>query len=85
MGDFFHVFWTCPIIAAYKNSVDDITGSVAHVPLTPSLIVCLLGLVDDLLTTTVGKTLIELLQFYSRKALTLHWKKPSAPTITYYC
>lgn len=35
MGDFFHMFWTCPVIATYWKSVVDIIGSVTQVPLTP--------------------------------------------------
>lgn len=82
-GDFFHIFWTCPVIQPFWKSVVDIISKVAQIPFTPSPKICLLDLVKGLLSTNAGRTLVGLLLFYARKAFALHWKKPSAPTIVY--
>lgn len=78
-GIFFYIFWSCPEIQSFWGAVGDVITAVAHISFAPSPKTCLLGLVEDL----TNRTPIELLLFYARKVLTLHWKKPLAPTITF--
>lgn len=44
----------------------------------------ILGLVDNLLHTRVGKTLVSHLLFYARKVITLHWKKHAPASIPFW-
>lgn len=41
--------------------------------------ICILGLIEQFIPTTAGRTLVGLLLFYARKAIALRWKKPPPP------
>lgn len=62
------------------GAVVDMTNAVPGTSFTSTLKICLLGLVDDL-DTRAERTLLELLLFYDRKAITLNRKKPFPPTV----
>lgn len=79
LGGFTHIFWTCPAITGFWEEVLYI-NLVSDIPLQPSMSVCLLGLVEQLIPTVARHTMGSLLLFYARKAITLHWKKPAPPT-----
>lgn len=44
--------------------------------------VCLLGLVDEVVPARAMRTMLNVLLFYSRKAILPAWKKPEAPNIS---
>lgn len=52
---------------------------IAGTSMNPSPKVCLLGLVEDVASGLADRTLIGLLLFYARKAITPHWKKQASP------
>lgn len=49
-----------------------------------SVQVCLLGLVEDVVPSKAHTTLLNILLFYARKAIFLKWKKPGAPTTSFW-
>lgn len=54
------------------------------VPIPMSVRVCLLGLVDEVVPSKAHRTLLDILLFYARKAILLHWKKAVAPTLSFW-
>lgn len=44
--------------------------------------ICILGLIEQFIPTTAGRTLVGLLLFYARKAIALSWKKTTPPSLT---
>lgn len=72
----FHIFLGGGGIVSVKNAV-------AGTSIVPSPRICLLGLFDDLLPTTVERTLLGLLLFYFRKAFTLCCKQSTLPSVRY--
>lgn len=44
--------------------------------------ICILGLVEQLIPTVAGRTLVGLLLFYARKAIALSWRKPTPPPLS---
>ena len=80
-GDFTHIFWTCPKIQQYWTEVLDLIGLVALITVPITMEVCLLGLIETLVPTVAGRTLIGLLLFYARKNIAMNWKKPTMPSL----
>lgn len=81
-GDFIDIFWSYPIIAEHWEAVVNVIQRVSSWNLSPSLRVCLLGLVEELAPTVAERTMLGHLLFYPRKAITLTWKKPTPPTVS---
>lgn len=80
-GDFIHVFWSCPAIAIYWQGVLYAIVSVVHISVPMSPRTYLLGLVKELAPKLATRILLSLLLFYARKAITLHWKESSPPSV----
>lgn len=78
-AEFFHIFWSCPIIQQYWQKVLTVMKSVTQIPCDPRY--CLLGLVEQLSVTVARRILINLLLFYARKVITMNWKKSSPHSI----
>lgn len=62
-----HIFWDCPHIQAYWTDVLQCIQSITTIPLSPSVTICLLSLVDGSAPTRATCTILTLLLFYARK------------------
>lgn len=74
MVDFIHIFWLYPIASYWQNDLD-VNASVVHIPIALTPRFCLQGLVEEFAHKVALKTLLSLLLFNARKAITLHWNK----------
>lgn len=72
-GNYIHIFWSCPAIVQFWVSVLQIIQSGSGVVVPSSPCACLLGLVEELDSTTAAR--ISFFFFYARKSITLTWKK----------
>lgn len=81
-GDFAHVFWTCLAIVGYWEEILLFINQVTAVPLQRPMSICMLGLIEQLIPTFAGRTLVGLLLFYARKAIALCWRKPTPPPLS---
>lgn len=75
--DFAHIFWNCPAIVGYWKEVLTFITQVTTIPLQPSMSICMLDLIEELIPTVVGRTLVGSPLFYARKAIALSWRKPT--------
>lgn len=82
LGDFIHVFWSCPVIKVYWTQILSVINDLLGISVAPSPHICLLGLVEELVPRVVERTLIGLLLFYARKMITLCWKKQAPPSLS---
>lgn len=78
-----YTFWSCPANAVYWTQVLCYSISNQYSDF-PSPTVCLLGLVEDLASRVMDITLIRLLFFYARKAITVCWKKWTPPSLPFW-
>lgn len=74
-GDPLELSHNCWLLGEIVSTVNN----VAKTSLVPSMSICLLELVKELVSTVAEPTMIGLLFFYARKAITLSWKKASPP------
>lgn len=65
--DFSHIFWYCPEVQKYWTEVLALINLVASVSIQPSMEVCLLRLLENILPTVARRTLIGLLLFMPGK------------------
>lgn len=82
LGDFSHIFWTCPYIGGCWLEVVALLNSILYTPMLVSMSVCLLGLVKDILP--VEWTFANITLFYAWKDIALYWRKPFPPTFLYW-
>lgn len=68
------VFWSCPMIVSYWQSVLAVINEMVQKPIALSPKFCLLGLVEELAPMVAWKALLSLLLFYARKAIMLSWR-----------
>lgn len=83
LGDFTHIFWTCPYILGFWMEVVALLNFILHAHMPVSMSVCLLGFVKDILSTEAERTFANITLSYARKAIALYWKKPYPPTLVY--
>lgn len=72
-----HIFWKCQQIQDFWSEVTFCITELLAVPIPMSVRVCLLGLVEEVVPPKAHRTLLNILLFYARKAILLHWKKQS--------
>lgn len=57
---------------------------ILTIPIPQSILACRLGLVDAMVPSNAHRTLLNVLLFYARKAILLHWKKLTPPTVSFW-
>lgn len=83
-GDFTHLFWGCPIVFKYWEVAVSIVNKIDNISLAPTMSLCQLGLVKELVPMVAERTLLSLLFFYSCKATTMSWKKAAPSSLTFW-
>lgn len=73
--DFDHIFWHCQPIQEFWTGVTKTIQGLMSLPVPVTILVCLLGLVEEVLSLTL---------FYAHKAILLCWKKCEVPFLAYW-
>lgn len=79
-----HIFWQCQQVQRFWSDVTSCISELLTVPIPMTVKVCLLGLVDEVVPSRALRTMLNILLFYERKAILLHWKKPGAPRVAFW-
>lgn len=81
---FDHVFCHCLKIQEFWQSVTRTLHELTALPIPLTISVCLLGLVEELAPLRAQRTFLFISLFHPQKPMLLHWKKPEAPSLTFW-
>uniref|UniRef100_A0A803KF69 Reverse transcriptase domain-containing protein n=1 Tax=Xenopus tropicalis TaxID=8364 RepID=A0A803KF69_XENTR len=83
-ANFIHMIWACPPINRFWK---DVMGTMAQELGTPQIIdpvVCLLGVIDDILPTNAARIRFRTLMFYAKKTVIMHWMGNNLPSLNFW-
>lgn len=79
-----HMLWECPRIGQFWTEVLRLIETVFGVVLDPQPKLCILGLIDEIVSPQPRYLGVSRMLFQARKLLAFHWIDPSPPTVTEY-
>ncbi len=78
-----HMFWTCPALSLFWESVFDSLSATTSVKLSPSPLIGLFGVLpSDYSMPSHFIELVAFLTLLARRCILMHWKGPHAPSHT---
>ena len=82
VGNFIHMVWLCPKVQEFWRLVAAEIESIGGVAVGLNPLILLLGITDNLPTSTHKKLFIFYTAFYARKAILLQWKVADPPGLS---
>lgn len=67
MVDLIYVFWSCPLVHAFRSEVTHFILKLTTIPVPLNTEICILGLVNPLAPIRALRMLLGLLLYYARK------------------
>lgn len=79
------MFWTCPLLQTFWNSIFSSLSDILQVPVVPSPLIALFGVFPATYTLSKRKSnLVAFLTHLARRLILLHWKKTYPPSHTHW-
>lgn len=75
----FYTFFAPSLPSTGRKGIS-IINTIAKLSIVPTVSLCLLGLVEELVPTVAERSMLSLHFFYAHKAITMSWKKAAFPS-----